>query len=179
MLEALIAKHGLQGKVRLVGLLDDMVTFYEEIDLYVSTSMHEAFGLTCIEAAAWGVPVIAAAVDGLPEAVRDGVTGICLKPTLSSETYQALMQASPPLFPLVYWPDEDCLAPPKMLDPEMLADTVLRLTGDPDRYRQMSAQAIADVAARDDFRALCDNLYRVIARYFNESALTAKNAESA
>ncbi|MDR2016619.1 MAG: glycosyltransferase [Burkholderiales bacterium] len=170
MLKALIAREGLQEQVRLVGLLDDISTFYQEIDLYISASMHETFGLTCIEAAAWGVPVIAAAVDGLPEAVRDGVTGICLTPTLSRETYKALTQASTDFSPLVYWPDTDRLAPPKMLDPEALADAVLRLTGDPDRYRQMSAQAIADVAARGDFGALCEDLYRVMARYLPSGA---------
>jgi hypothetical protein len=52
-----------------------------------------------------------------------------------------------------------------MLDPEMLADAIVQLTNDPDRYRKMSAQAIADVATRGDFGALCDDLYRIIARY--------------
>jgi glycosyltransferase involved in cell wall biosynthesis len=168
-LEALIAKQGLQGKVRLVGLLDDMSRFYQEIDVYISASMREPFGLTCIEAAAWGVPVIAAAIDGLPEAVRDGVTGMCITPTLSHEAYHAMTQAPIDPSPLVYWPDKDHLAPPKMLDPEILADAVLRLTGDPDHYRQMSAQAIADVAARGDFSALCDDLYRVMARYLDRA----------
>ncbi|MCL2298026.1 MAG: glycosyltransferase [Proteobacteria bacterium] len=169
-LEALIAREGLQGKIRLVGLLYDMAAFYKEIDLYVSTSMREPFGLTCIEAAAWGVPVIAAAIDGLPEAVREGVTGICIKPTLSHEAYHALTQAPIDTSPLVYWPDEDRLAPPKMLDPEMLADAVLRLTSDPDYYRQMSAQAVADIAARGDFGALCDDLYRIMARYLDRKS---------
>ncbi|MDR0250286.1 MAG: glycosyltransferase [Burkholderiales bacterium] len=168
-LEALIAREGLQGKVRLVGLLENMSAFYQGIDVYISASMREPFGLTCIEAAAWGVPVIAAAIDGLPEAVRDGVTGICITPTLSHETYHALTQASIDSSPLVYWPGEDHLAPPKMLDPEILADAVLRLTGDPDHYRQMSAQAIADIAARGDFRSLCNDLYRVMARYFDRA----------
>jgi hypothetical protein len=46
-----------------------------------------------------------------------------------------------------------------------LADAVVRLTGNPNHYQQMSAQAIADVAARGDFGALCEDLYRVMARY--------------
>ncbi|MCL2872443.1 MAG: glycosyltransferase [Betaproteobacteria bacterium] len=167
-LEALIAEHGLQGKVRLIGLQNDMAAFYKSIDIYVNTSMHEAFGLTCVEAAAWGVPVIAAAVDGLPEAVRDGVTGICLTPTLTQEAYLALTQASMPRVPLVYWPEADALEPPKMLDPERLAEAVLQLANDAGRYRQMSAQAIADVSARGDFGALCDGLYRIMARYLPE-----------
>lgn len=167
-LEALIAKHNLQESVRLIGLQDDMAAFYKSIDIYVNTSMHEAFGLTCVEAAAWGVPVIAAAVDGLPEAVRDGVTGLCLAPTLTQENYLALTQASAPQVPLVYWPETDALAPPKMLDPEKLADAVLQLTSDADRYREMSAQAIADVSARGDFGALCDEIYRIMARHLPE-----------
>jgi glycosyltransferase involved in cell wall biosynthesis len=166
----LIAKHGLQRKIRLVGLLDDIATFYQEIDLYISASMHETFGLTCLEAAAWGVPVIATAVDGLQEAVRDGVTGICLTPTLTRERYHALMQSSIDSFPLVYWPDADHLAPPKMLDPEILAEAVLRLISDPSHYRKMSAQAMADVAARGDFCDLCDDLYRVMARHLQVGA---------
>ncbi len=164
-IEALIDRLGLTGKIHLTGLLDDMAAFYQKIDVYVSTSMHEAFGLTCVEAAAWGVPVIAARVDGLPEVVRDGVTGICLAPTLSREDYQVLTQASTDFSPLVYWPEDDLLAPPRMLDPERLADAVLRLTDDPEDYRQMSERAIADVAARGDFGSLCDELYRIIARY--------------
>jgi glycosyltransferase involved in cell wall biosynthesis len=44
-------------------------------DLHLSTSQGEGWGLSVIEAAALGVPTVAHDVDGLRDAVRDGVTG--------------------------------------------------------------------------------------------------------
>ncbi|MFI0353867.1 glycosyltransferase family 4 protein [Actinomadura sp. 9N407] len=43
--------------------------------LHLSTSQGEGWGLSVIEAAALGVPTVAYDVDGLRDAVRDGVTG--------------------------------------------------------------------------------------------------------
>ena len=40
----------------------------------------EGFGLVYLEAAAHGLPVVAHAVGGVPEAVVDGVTGLLVPP---------------------------------------------------------------------------------------------------
>jgi D-inositol-3-phosphate glycosyltransferase len=53
----------------------DLVTVYRAADLVAVPSYSESFGLVAIEAQACGTPVIAAAVGGLPVAVRDGVSG--------------------------------------------------------------------------------------------------------
>jgi D-inositol-3-phosphate glycosyltransferase len=50
--------------------------FYWAADVTVVPSHNESFGLVALESQACGTPVVAAAVGGLPTAVRDGVSGL-------------------------------------------------------------------------------------------------------
>ncbi|WP_237233164.1 MULTISPECIES: glycosyltransferase [Rothia] len=49
---------------------------FQRADLVACPSSSETFGLVALEAAACGTPVLASRVDGLREAVADGVTGV-------------------------------------------------------------------------------------------------------
>jgi glycosyltransferase involved in cell wall biosynthesis len=76
-LRAEVAARGLGDLVRLCGYLpeDDKIALVAGARLHLSTSRGEGWGLSVTEAAALGVPTVAFDVDGLRDAVRDGVTG--------------------------------------------------------------------------------------------------------
>jgi glycosyltransferase involved in cell wall biosynthesis len=68
----------LSGRVRFLGRLDEeeMPRLFASLDLLVSASRSEAFGLAMVEALACGVPVVATATEGAREVVEDGADGL-------------------------------------------------------------------------------------------------------
>ncbi|MCA1614634.1 MAG: glycosyltransferase family 4 protein [Acidobacteria bacterium] len=68
----------LSGRVRFLGRLDEdeLPRLLASLDLLVSASRSEAFGLAMVEALACGVPVVATATEGAREVVEDGADGL-------------------------------------------------------------------------------------------------------
>ena len=81
-LERLAGRLGLDDCVRFAGQVArrNMPDFLRRLDAAVLPSRAESFGVAALEAAACGVPVIAARVGGLPETVLDDRTGLLLPP---------------------------------------------------------------------------------------------------
>ena len=86
-LEALVADLGLGDAVRLLGFVpdQDLPALYNAADVFVLASRRydllvEGFGISCVEASACGLPVIASRSGGIPEAVREGETGLLVDP---------------------------------------------------------------------------------------------------
>jgi glycosyltransferase involved in cell wall biosynthesis len=76
--EALAAELGLGARVRFLGHRSDVPEILAAADLVVMPSVSEGLGLAAMEAIAAGRPVVAYAVGGLPEVIRDGVDGLCV-----------------------------------------------------------------------------------------------------
>lgn len=79
-LRALAARHGIERNVRFVGPQSrvDLALLLSGARVVLVPSHSETYGLVALEAAASGVPVVAAAAGGLREAVLDGDTGVVL-----------------------------------------------------------------------------------------------------
>jgi glycosyltransferase involved in cell wall biosynthesis len=77
-LERLAARLGVADAVRFHGHLPlpAMVELVHRCHLFLNASPKEGWGLTVIEAAACGVPCVAADSPGLRDSVEDGVTGL-------------------------------------------------------------------------------------------------------
>lgn len=70
------ARPDLAGRVDLAGWVDDPAGHLARADVYVLTSAAENCPLSLLEAMASGLPVVATAVGGVPEVVRDGRDGL-------------------------------------------------------------------------------------------------------
>ena len=75
-IEGLVAELGLTKQVRLLGRRDDVADVLASLDVLVSASRTEGFGMAMVEASACGVPVVATATEGAREVVSDGLTGL-------------------------------------------------------------------------------------------------------
>jgi glycosyltransferase involved in cell wall biosynthesis len=75
-----IARLGLGAAVELLGARDDVQDLLAAADIFVLSSRSEGMPMTVLEAMAAGLPVVASAVGGVPEAVGDGETGTLVPP---------------------------------------------------------------------------------------------------
>jgi colanic acid/amylovoran biosynthesis glycosyltransferase len=68
--------------------------FYQEnhVDLFVNVSLVEGLPVTIMEALSHGIPALATAVNGTPEAVKDGVTGKLIAPAFTAEEIDAAIE---------------------------------------------------------------------------------------
>lgn len=78
LIEKQIIKRRIESKVHLVGFVDDAKTYLKAFDIFVLSSLSEAFGYSLVEAGLAGVPVIATSIGGIPEVVDDA--GILVQP---------------------------------------------------------------------------------------------------
>ncbi|HDJ32502.1 MAG TPA: glycosyltransferase [Bacteroidetes bacterium] len=68
-------ENDLQNEVVFMDFVHDMNGFYRQLDIYLSSSLHEGSSHAVLEAMAAGKPVIAFDISSMPELVADGETG--------------------------------------------------------------------------------------------------------
>lgn len=71
----MVEQHHLGQEVFFLGNTRYVDPYVSSADLFLLPSSQESFGLAALEAMAYGVPVVASNVGGLPELIEHGVTG--------------------------------------------------------------------------------------------------------
>jgi phosphatidylinositol alpha-1,6-mannosyltransferase len=86
-LERLANAAGMGDAVRFLGAVsdDELPALYNAADMYLGVSrrhelLAEGFGISLVEAAACGLAVVGGRSAGVPDAVRDGATGVLVDP---------------------------------------------------------------------------------------------------
>jgi phosphatidyl-myo-inositol dimannoside synthase len=96
-LEHLAAELHVADRVRFLTNVpdDDLPALYNMADVYLGVSRLadsnvEGFGISLVEASACGIPVIGGRSGGIPDAVREGETGLLVDPTAAGEVAGAI-----------------------------------------------------------------------------------------
>lgn len=74
-LEALVRARGLGDRVLFTGFRGDLDRLLPAFTVFCLSSHLEGLGTSLLDAMAFGLPIVATAAGGIPEAVEDGVTG--------------------------------------------------------------------------------------------------------
>ncbi|MEJ2426248.1 MAG: glycosyltransferase [Candidatus Thiodiazotropha sp.] len=89
-LSAEIKRLGLQEQVKLAGFRDDLAVIYPCLDLLVHPALMEGLGVSLLQAASAGLPIVAVDAGGMPEAVEDGVSGLLVPPASTTALENAV-----------------------------------------------------------------------------------------
>ncbi len=84
-LRRLAARLGVAGRAVFTGFRADAAALMSALDIYVQPSLNEAMGRAPLEAQALGLPAVVSRVCGLPDVIREGETGLAVKPADAEE----------------------------------------------------------------------------------------------
>jgi len=81
-IEALVKKYKLERQVFLLGFFpqDKIYDYLYASDIFIRPSLSEGLGNSFLEAMAAGLPIIGTPVGGIPDFLKDGVTGLFCQP---------------------------------------------------------------------------------------------------
>ncbi len=90
-IDGVVEQLSLGGAIDWVGFTRDVPAELSKIDLFVLPSLFgEGLPMVILEAMAAGVPVVATRVEGVPEALRDGIEGLVADPADAADLARAI-----------------------------------------------------------------------------------------
>ena len=90
-LERLIGELDLGDHVRLISWMDDITELFCALNIFVSASHSESFGLAIVEAMAAGAAIVSTETEGAREIIQDGETGLLVPIGETEQMAQAII----------------------------------------------------------------------------------------
>jgi glycosyltransferase involved in cell wall biosynthesis len=87
-----VAGYNLNDSVIFTGWKENVPDMISVMDIFVQPSLNEGLGITIIQAQELGKAVVGTSVQGIPDLVRDGVTGILVPPGDSEALAYAILK---------------------------------------------------------------------------------------
>lgn len=91
-LRSMAQEAGIADRVHLLGFRDDIPDLLAASDIFALPSRSEGLPLALLEAMSAGTPIIASAVGGIPEVVRDGETALLFPAGSAQDLASALLR---------------------------------------------------------------------------------------
>lgn len=88
-----IKSRKLDRQIHFAGSRKNVSGVYKSLDLFVMSSLYEGLGRSITEALGCGVPVVCTAVEGVPELVVNGQTGITVPPRDPEALAEGIIQS--------------------------------------------------------------------------------------
>ncbi|MCD1126407.1 glycosyltransferase [Jinshanibacter sp. LJY008] len=164
-LRNLVSQLGLDNHIEFLGFKQDLSDFFNNIHVYMSTPVTEPFGLSCMEALYYGVPVIFPMIDGQPEVIKHGYCGTGLIPCITPQVHYDQTNINVNFPHQIYDPINDCLSDAVVLSHIECADAVEDIVKNHyQTYRNNAFQYVNDKFQYDKFREELDNSLLSIAK---------------
>ena len=85
-----VNRENLNAGIIFLGDVTQLNALFKIIDISILPSTLEGLGFSILEAQVNGVPVVASAIGGIPEIIKDRETGILINPSDSDELYRGI-----------------------------------------------------------------------------------------
>lgn len=155
-------KLGISSSLQFCGSVFDIQSWFDSIDILIVPSIREPLGLVSLEAAARGIPVIAANVDGLAEVISHEKSGILINPKIPLDKAGTLLADRDNLPDYVVDPIKKELVEPKIIDPQDCVDAICRFLNTPSLYETCSMGALQKVQQYADFEIYYESLKSIL-----------------
>lgn len=90
--EKYVAENHLTDVISFAGFRKDMPKILPCLDIVVHPALMEGLGVSLLQAAAAGIPIVGARAGGIPEIVHDRVNGLLVEPGNADELREAIAQ---------------------------------------------------------------------------------------